>query len=165
MLIQNHEKAKVKNRLTRLAYDMVRISPAVFIPLLPVLAAVLLYRLDTFDPAPYPAHVLTRLQLPPLAAPKQNTRFLLGSEKIGHGVLHSPEDIAFDPDTGVIYTGGEDGWISRITPGPSAADTAVEKWVNTGGRPLGIAHGLHGEVIVADADKVINNLFRFHEFK
>ncbi|KAL8532184.1 hypothetical protein ACS0TY_008691 [Phlomoides rotata] len=83
---------------------------------------------------------------------------LQGSEKIGHGELLMPEDIAYDPKTGVIYTGCHDGWISRVTLNDSAADSVVEKWINTGGRPLGIAHGLHGEVIVADADKGLLNI-------
>ncbi|CAI9758046.1 unnamed protein product [Fraxinus pennsylvanica] len=35
-----------------------------------------------------------------------------------------------------------------------AAESKVERWVNTGGRPLGLVHGHHGEVIIADAVKV-----------
>lgn len=136
---------------------MAKLPPysAVVIALIPVLAAVLLYRLETFEPAAYPEHELVRLQAPPVAAPKQNSRLLDGAEKIGEGGLTAgPEDIAYDPDTGVIYTGCEDGWINRVTFNDSAVDSVVEKWVNTGGRPLGIALGAHGEVIVADAFKV-----------
>lgn len=129
------------------------------IPLLPVLAAVVFYRLDTFDPAPFPDAELVRNR-PPFAAPNINPRMLLGADKIGYGDLHAPEDIALDPITGVIYTGCDDGWVSRIIPGRSAADTKVEKWVNTGGRPLGIAHGVHREIIVADADKGLLNITR-----
>ncbi|XP_051147307.1 protein STRICTOSIDINE SYNTHASE-LIKE 5-like [Andrographis paniculata] len=125
---------------------------AAVISLLPVLAAVVVYQLETFDPVPYPVEELDRIG-PPLVAPKQNARMLLGSEKIAHGEVHAPEDIALDPNTGDIYTGGEDGWLSRVTAGGAAT-----KWVNTGGRPLGIAHGLHGEVIVADADKGLLNI-------
>ncbi|XP_042038003.1 protein STRICTOSIDINE SYNTHASE-LIKE 5-like isoform X1 [Salvia splendens] len=119
-----------------------------------VLAAALLYSFATFDPAVFPEHELA------LVAPKQNDRMLSGSERIGEGELVSPEDIAYDPQTGLIYTGGEDGWISKVAFKDSAAQSVVEKWVNTGGRPLGIAHGLHGEVIVADAFKGLLNISR-----
>ncbi|XP_031109762.1 protein STRICTOSIDINE SYNTHASE-LIKE 5-like [Ipomoea triloba] len=117
----------------------------------PVILGVVIYQLDSFDPAPYPVHELTQGRA--AVAPKRNGRLLHGSEKIGVGRLSGPEDIAYDPKTGVIYTGCMDGWIKRVTVNESScADSAVEDWVNTGGRPLGLAHGLHGEVIVADAD-------------
>ncbi|GER29336.1 calcium-dependent phosphotriesterase superfamily protein [Striga asiatica] len=117
-----------------------------------VAAAMLVYQLDRFDPAPYP----DLGNGPPLFVPKRNTHMLRGSEKIGYGQLTAPEDIAFDPKTGLIYTGCQDGWLSRV----SLDGSAVDKWVNTGGRPLGIVHGLHGEVIVADADKGLLNISR-----
>ncbi|KAH6807993.1 Calcium-dependent phosphotriesterase superfamily protein [Perilla frutescens var. frutescens] len=134
-------------------------SAVVIAAVIPVLAAVLLYRSESFEPAAYPEHELTQMG-PPLKVPKRNNRFLEGSEKIGEGKLVSPEDIAYDPKAGVVYTGGEDGWISRVTLNDSAADSVVEKWVNTGGRPLGIAHGLHGELIVADSYKGLLNISR-----
>nr|GMC67634.1 protein STRICTOSIDINE SYNTHASE-LIKE 6-like [Ipomoea batatas] len=128
---------------------MSRLWPFAFV--VPVILGVVIYQLDSFDPAPYPAHELT--QGSPVVAPKRNGRLLHGSEKIGVGRLSGPEDIAYDPKTGVIYTGCVDGWVKRVTVNESSpADSAVEDWVNTGGRPLGLAHGLHGEVIVADAD-------------
>ncbi|KAI3462296.1 hypothetical protein Pfo_018959 [Paulownia fortunei] len=130
---------------------------AIFISIIPVLAAVLLYQLDPFDPAPYPEHELTQ-KGPTLFVPKRNSHMLRGSEKIGYGQLAAPEDIAYDLKTGAIYTGCVDGWVSRVTLNSSAADSVVEKWANTGGRPLGIVHGLHGEVIVADADKGLLNI-------
>ncbi|KAL8518989.1 hypothetical protein ACS0TY_010080 [Phlomoides rotata] len=68
---------------------------------------------------------------------------LLGSEGIRYGELSGPEDIAYDPKTGVVYTRCEDGWIRRVTLRDSPTDSVVEKWVNTGGRPLGLAHMLH----------------------
>ncbi|KAK4490456.1 hypothetical protein RD792_001133 [Penstemon davidsonii] len=122
--------------------------------LLPVIAAVFLYQLDTFDPAPYPNHELPTPNQPPLFVPRSNSRMLQGSERIGEGQLPAPEDLAFNLETGVIYTGSEDGWINRV----KLNESAVEKWVNTGGRPLGIVHGIHGEVIVADADKGLLNI-------
>lgn len=126
--------------------------------ILPVIVAVLLYQLDTFDPVPYPDHELTPKQ--PLFVPKRNSHMLHGSEKIGAGQLLGPEDIAYDPITGVIYTGCADGWISRVMVNESAADSKVERWVNTGGRPLGLVLGHHGELIVADAVKGLINVSR-----
>ncbi|CAA2972419.1 Hypothetical predicted protein [Olea europaea subsp. europaea] len=118
---------------------------------LPVIMAVLLYQLGTFPPAQYPDHELTPKQL--LFVPKRNTHMLHGSEKIGAGQLLGPEDMAYDPITGIIHTGTTDGWINRVTVNESAAQSKVERWVNTGGRPLGLVHGHHGEVIIADAVK------------
>ncbi|KAL3621667.1 Strictosidine synthase [Castilleja foliolosa] len=132
--------------------------PFYLISILVVIAAVVFYQLDSFDPAPYPDHE----PRPPLFVPSLNTHMLRGSEKIGNGQLSAPEDIAYDPRTGVICTGCQDGWVNRvIIPKRSGnGSVVVEKWVNTGGRPLGIAHGLHSEVIVADADKGLLNISR-----
>ncbi|KAL3525193.1 hypothetical protein ACH5RR_013565 [Cinchona calisaya] len=122
---------------------------------LPVVLGALIYQLDTFDPAPYPAHELT--QKKPVIVPKRNAHMLKGAENIGAGQLLAPEDIAFDPKAGVIYTGCVDGWIKRVTVNESAADSVVESWINTGGRPLGLVCGHHGEVIIADGDKGLLN--------
>lgn len=123
---------------------------------LPVIVAMLLYQLDTFAPAQYPDHELTPKQ--PLFVPKRNSHMLHGLEKIGVGQLLGPEDIAYDPITGIIYTGTTDGWINRVTVNESAAESKVARWVNTGGRPLGLVHGHHGEVIIADAVKGLLNV-------
>ncbi|CAI9110514.1 OLC1v1010560C1 [Oldenlandia corymbosa var. corymbosa] len=119
---------------------------------LPVVLAVVVYQLDTFDPAAYPPHELA--QKDSMAVPRINSHLLKGSEKVGAGKLLAPEDLAYDPKSGVIYTGCTDGWLKRVTVNQSSAfDSVVEDWVNTGGRPLGVVCGLHGEVIVADVDK------------
>ena len=89
-----------------------------------------------------------------VAAPLLNARILQGSDKIGAGKMVGPEDLLYDSGSGVLYTGCADGWIKRVSVNDSAQDSVVEDWVNTGGRPLGLARGLHGEIIVADADKV-----------
>ncbi|VFQ99808.1 unnamed protein product [Cuscuta campestris] len=121
--------------------------------LVPVILGLVVFQLDSFDPAPYPAKQPSQKSPPPPPAPSSNARMLHGSERIGVGRLWGPEDIAYDPKTGVIYTGCVDGWVKRVTVNESsAADSVVEDWVNTGGRPLGLALGLHGEVLVADAD-------------
>ena len=117
----------------------------------PVALAVFLYRTDKFDPAPLPLH---EMEGPAPTAAARNAQMLRGSEFVGAGALLSPEDIAFDFKTGVIYTGCADGWVKRVYLNESAADSVVENWVNTGGRPLGIAIGLNNQVLVADTEKV-----------
>ncbi|CAN6563460.1 unnamed protein product [Malus baccata var. baccata] len=121
-----------------------------FSVLAPVAIALLIYQLDTLNPAPLPLHELTQ---PVAAAPKRNAHMLKGSEFVGAGALVAPEDVAYDPKSGLIYTGCADGWVKRVTLNESAADSVVENWVFTGGRPLGLAHGADKEVYVADAEK------------
>ena len=91
--------------------------------------------------------------------PARNDHMLRESEFVGVGNLKAPEDVAYDAKSGVIYTGCADGWISRVNVNDSAADSVVEKWVNTGGRPLGIAFGQNNELIVADPQKVSDHSF------
>ncbi|XP_075655288.1 protein STRICTOSIDINE SYNTHASE-LIKE 5-like [Castanea sativa] len=129
--------------------------------LVPVVAATMLYQLDSFDPAPLPpselnSHVIT--------VPTRSDQLLRVSEFVGMGNLIGPEDIAYDAKSGVIYTGCHDGWISRVTVNDSAADSVVEKWVNSGGRLLGIAFGHNNELIVADSEKVSIHLFSICNF-
>ncbi|WOG97286.1 hypothetical protein DCAR_0416626 [Daucus carota subsp. sativus] len=130
-----------------------------FLLSLPILLALFLsvawYQLDSFDAAPLPMHELTH---DAVAAPLLNARILQGSDKIGAGKMVGPEDVLYDSGTGVLYTGCADGWIKRVSVNDSAQDSVVEDWVNTGGRPLGLARGLHGEIIVADADKGLLNV-------
>ncbi len=59
---------------------------------------------------------------------------------------HGPEAIAVDSD-GLIYTSTHEGWIMRFDP----AMERTERWVKTGGRPLGLAFATNGDLIVADA--------------
>ncbi|XP_009344663.2 protein STRICTOSIDINE SYNTHASE-LIKE 7 [Pyrus x bretschneideri] len=122
----------------------------IFSVLAPVAIALLIYQLDTLNPAPLPLHELTQ---PVAAAPKRNAHILKGSEFVGAGALVAPEDVAYDPKSGLIYTGCADGWVKRVTLNDSAADSVVENWVFTGGRPLGLAHGDDKEVYVADTEK------------
>lgn len=118
--------------------------------LLPVIISILLNQLDSLDPASLPANELTR---DTVSVSRSNAHMLQGSHNIGAGQLFGPEDFAYDPSSGIIYTGCEDGWIKRV-----GLDDSVEAWVNTGGRPLGLAHAHHqhlGQVlIIADAYKV-----------
>lgn len=124
----------------------------IFSTIIPFLVSIALYRLDTFDPALLPPKALdySTISLPSLV----NDKLLTGAELIGVGLLNSPEDIAYHRESNFIYTGCVDGWVKRVKVTESLTDSVVEDWVNTGGRPLGVAFGLHGEVIVADAYKV-----------
>ncbi|XP_020235677.1 protein STRICTOSIDINE SYNTHASE-LIKE 5 [Cajanus cajan] len=124
-------------------------SASFYALVLPVLVAAILYRLEPFQP------VLLPVPLSPstVVVPARNNRVLRGAEAVAQGQVQGPEDLAYDAATRVIYTGCEDGWIKRFTVNDSVADSVVEKWVNTGGRPLGIALKRNGDLIVADAQK------------
>ncbi|MBI9073918.1 MAG: SMP-30/gluconolactonase/LRE family protein [Desulfatibacillum sp.] len=63
---------------------------------------------------------------------------------IGPGT--GPEAVAIDSQ-GRIYTGTKQGWIVRLDKDAKNP----ENWVNTGGRPLGMAFSPSGNLIVADA--------------
>ncbi|KAF3440387.1 hypothetical protein FNV43_RR18671 [Rhamnella rubrinervis] len=84
---------------------------------------------------------------PVATAAKHNDRLLKGSELVGVGSLTAPEDVAYDSKSSLIHTGCVDGWIKRVT----INESAVDNWVNTGGRPLGLAHGPNNQVIVTNA--------------
>lgn len=113
-----------------------------------ILASVAVFQLDSFDPSPMPIHELTQ---PPTNVSITRTHILRGSEFLGKGLLQGPEDIVYDTKSGLVYTGCGDGWIKRVTVNESVDDSVVENWVNTGGRPLGLALGYGDEVVVADA--------------
>ncbi|XVF18128.1 hypothetical protein REPUB_Repub10bG0185500 [Reevesia pubescens] len=125
--------------------------------MLPVVSAIVVYHLDSFDAAPMPLHELSE---PPEPALLRNDRMLQGAELLGVGKFQGPEDLAYDSRSGIIYTGSGDGWIKRVWLNESTNDTVVEDWVRTDGRPLGIALGLNNEVIVADAFKGLLNISR-----
>ncbi|XP_002268316.2 protein STRICTOSIDINE SYNTHASE-LIKE 7 [Vitis vinifera] len=118
--------------------------------LTPVAAAIFLYQFDSFDPASLPTHVFSQ---EPMSVPRINSRLLHESEMIGLGKLLGPEDIAYDTNSHLIYTGCADGWIKKVTLNDSAVNSVVHDWAFTGGRPLGVVLGRAGEVLVADADK------------
>lgn len=112
-----------------------------------VAAAVVVYKLDPFDPAALPAEELSGA---PAAVAECNGKVLQGAERIGVEDLAAAEDLAYDSELGLVYTGDADGWLKRVR----LNDSAVENWAFTGGRPLGVALGPDGDVFVADADKV-----------
>ncbi|KAB2051518.1 hypothetical protein ES319_A12G059800v1 [Gossypium barbadense] len=129
--------------------------PLLLSSLFPVLAAMLVYQLDPFDPAPLPIHELGQAAM---SVSLRNDRMLQGAEFVGAGELLGPEDIAYDSKSRLLYTGCQDGWIKRVRL--HHANSAVEKWVNTHGRPLGVALGHNGEAIVADGYKGLLNISR-----
>ncbi|KAG4939097.1 hypothetical protein GLYMA_16G119000v4 [Glycine max] len=124
-------------------------STPFFVIVLPVAVAALLYRLEPFKPVLLPV----QLGRSTVAVPARNGHMQDGSERVGEGHLEGPEDLAYDAAARVVYTGCEDGWIKRVTVNDSVVDSAVEDWVNTGGRPLGLVLKPNGELIVADAEK------------
>ncbi|MCD7448732.1 adipocyte plasma membrane-associated protein-like [Datura stramonium] len=104
------------------------------------------YQLDSFDPASSdPCALLTR------PSSCQSYQPYPCSKKPSDQLL-SPEDVAYDPNSGVIYTGCVDGWVKKVTVNISAADSRVEDWVFTGGRPL-TGFRTSREVIVAERMK------------
>nr|XP_043634656.1 protein STRICTOSIDINE SYNTHASE-LIKE 7-like [Erigeron canadensis] len=114
-----------------------------------VILALIVIQINSFDAAPYPPEELAKA--PSFKFPKVNAHTLHGSEIIGEGQLMQPEDILYDPKLDVIHTGCADGWVKRIR----VNDSVIENWVNTGGRPLGLAHGYSDEIYVADDVKGI----------
>ncbi|KAF8011348.1 hypothetical protein BT93_J1831 [Corymbia citriodora subsp. variegata] len=122
--------------------------------LAPILAVIILFRREPFDPAPLPLHELPGT----VSAPLVNGRVLRSAETVGAGRVAGPEDVAYDPASGVIYVGCADGWVKRVKVSDSAGDSTVEDWVNTGGRPLGLAFGRDGELIVCDPYKGLLNV-------
>lgn len=129
-----------------------RFNTPLFAIVLPVAVAVILFRLEPFEPVMLPV----RLGQYVVVVPARNDHARVGSEAVAEGHVEGPEDLAYDPASRVIYTGCEDGWIKRVTVNDSAVDSVVENWVNTGGRPLGLTFLPNGELIVADAGKVLN---------
>ncbi|XP_024978344.1 protein STRICTOSIDINE SYNTHASE-LIKE 6-like [Cynara cardunculus var. scolymus] len=123
----------------------------VLFPLAIVGIAVLVVQLDTYETVAYPMHELGE---PMFVTARENVGTVnSGLEKIGSGQLVGAEDIAYETKSGLLYTGCEDGWIKRVKLTDSVADSVVENWVHTGGRPIGIAMDESGDVFVADAYK------------
>ncbi|XP_077246812.1 protein STRICTOSIDINE SYNTHASE-LIKE 6-like isoform X2 [Tasmannia lanceolata] len=85
--------------------------------------------------------------------PAHNNLVLQAAERLGDGILLGPEDLAYDDEAQVLYTGCRDGWIKRVNIKESEPGL-VENWVHVeGGRPLGLAFGSNKQLVVADAYK------------
>jgi sugar lactone lactonase YvrE len=72
-------------------------------------------------------------------------RDLAGLARLSLAGDHGPEDATLGPD-GNVYVTTAEGNIVRLTP-----DGAPERWVSTGGRPLGLKFDAAGNLVVADA--------------
>jgi len=118
---------------------------------LPVTVAAILFQLEPFQPVALPIRLDSVV-----VVPARNDHARVGSEAVAVGHVEGPEDLAYDAASRVVYTGCEDGWIKRVTVNDSAVDSVVENWINTGGRPLGLTLLQSGELIVADAGKVLS---------
>ncbi len=84
------------------------------------------------------------LPAPELVGKLSPNQTLTQATLLATGQIIGPEDVDEDPQ-GRVYAGLADGRIVRITEGE------VETFVETGGRPLGLAFNPDGELIVADA--------------
>lgn len=98
-----------------------------------------------------------------ISVPERHEQILAGTERIGEGILHGPEDLAYEPKSRFLYTGCIDGWIRRVDLVGDDGEFKVENWVRTGehGRPLGIVLGLDASLIVADAYEVSLIIMQF----
>jgi len=67
-------------------------------------------------------------------------------EKINLGGLSGPEAVALNAN-GDVYATTHEGWIVRWRAG----QVTPERWVELGGRPLGIAFDANGDLWVANA--------------
>ena len=93
---------------------------------------------------------------PPLVGPfAPNSLLRHHVRRIGDGLIPMPEDMAAIADASgslFLYAACQDGWIKRVDP----SSGEVEDWVHIGegARPLGVAAGLHGELIVCEPNLV-----------
>lgn len=98
-------------------------------------------------PAPIDAAAWNPPPKPALDGVWRANNLLEQADLIARGAVTGPEATAVDHE-GRVYAGTEDGWIVRVT-----GNDQVERWVQTGGRPLGMAFDAEGHLIVADAWK------------
>eukprot|EP01018_Ginkgo_biloba_P016513 Gb_04241 [translate_table: standard] len=77
--------------------------------------------------------------------------------KLGAELVPGAEDVAADSQ-GRLYTGCSDGWIKRISFIQKSEDIRVENWTYVGGRPLGVAFGFHGELLVCEPGQGLLNV-------
>jgi sugar lactone lactonase YvrE len=87
-------------------------------------------------------------QAPELAGVYAYNEKLKGIQRLVPGAGKGPEAISVDA-IGRLYTGYADGRVVVVSPDRSAYTEVI----NTGGRPLGIAFGPLGGLVIADARK------------
>ncbi|MCO5604012.1 hypothetical protein L7F22_058169 [Adiantum nelumboides] len=110
-----------------------------------------LTRDSPIDPLP------TKLPVPPPAtgvyAPNARLHQL---HRLAEGDLPEPEDLVVSHDGRFLYAACSDGWIKQI----HLSSGHVQNWtlVPGGGRPLGLALGLHGEVLACEPSLGLLNI-------
>jgi sugar lactone lactonase YvrE len=114
-----------------------------FLGMVGLLALYLFFWPVPVDPAAWSPPVAPKLE--GVFAPNSQ---LSAVERLGEGVCLAPEDMAFDAQRR-IYTGCQDGRIVRMSP----SGGRPEVFVDTNGRPLGLAFDALGNLLVADAYK------------
>ena len=112
-----------------------------------VLGAALVLAFLLLSPVDPVAFTPPRKQLRPPTAYNANTE-LREARRFALGRVRGPEDVAFD-EKARLYTGTADGKIVRV----GLLNEAVEDFVTTGGRPLGLRFDPRGRLIVCDARK------------
>jgi sugar lactone lactonase YvrE len=81
---------------------------------------------------------------PGLTGPLAPNEALRAAELLAEGIIHGPEDVAFD-SSGRLYAATADGVIERFeASGP-------KPFATTGGRPLGLRFAPSGDLIVCDS--------------
>jgi sugar lactone lactonase YvrE len=83
---------------------------------------------------------------PGFTGPFAVNRRLSGLQRLPLGSFTGPEDVAIDA-AGNIYVGTHQGRILKLPAGQAS----FTPWVDTGGRPLGLAFDARGQLVVADA--------------
>ncbi|XP_039133319.1 protein STRICTOSIDINE SYNTHASE-LIKE 5-like [Dioscorea cayenensis subsp. rotundata] len=117
--------------------------------IIPILISSFIYQLDTFDAAPLPNDHDYFSET--ISVPKRHNHVLSVSERVGEGLLFGPEDLAYDADRGLLFTGCDDGWIKTVNLRDDDDDyLKVENWTFVGGRPLGLALAKDGSLVVAE---------------
>lgn len=86
---------------------------------------------------------------PPLTGKYAVNNTLANFESIDIDGLHGPEAITSNAN-GDIYATSHEGWVIRW-PAPLDSTSKPERWVNVGGRPLGIAFDAEQNLWVANA--------------
>lgn len=98
-------------------------------------------------PSPIDPLAWTPPKAPAMTGVMEPNDTLMKAELLAQGQIVGPEDTAVDGQ-GQVFAGLDDGRIVRI-----GADGKAETFVETGGRPLGLAFDKAGRLIVADAWK------------
>lgn len=101
------------------------------------------------SPSPIDSHGWQPPSPPAMNGPLSPNERLRLSDILAKGQLGHPEDTAMDAQ-GRLYTGTSDGWILRLDPDNG---DEPERWVDTGGRPMGLVFDQNGRLIVADAER------------